>query len=309
MNNFFDNLDDWLLNNLSLHFDYLMNQGYLDNLFNNFFNCSVFDYWLLNNFLNFFYSISVNWFLNDDFNFNRFFDNIMNFNNFLYDLRNLNDFLNNLYNRYNFLNYSVYWLISNFNMVSNIRSWDIFNSLNNFLDNFLNFHNFWHLNPYLNNFLNNLVDWNGLLDDLSSWYNFLSYELDVSILGNWDYDLFFNLSVLLYLNRLLNKSLNLYNFWHLFNNLHNFFDYFWYFNYPLLNSRYFNQFLNNESFKSWDLDWNINSVLNDFILFNLNWGLDSPFNLNNFRNLNNLFNNFFNYLLNFNYFGCNSVNF
>jgi len=159
MNDFLNNLNNWLFNNLSLNFYDFMNQRHLNNFLNDLFYCSVFNNWLLDYFLDFFDSISINGFLDNDFDLYWLFNDIMNLDNLLNDLGNFNNLLNSLNNWDNLLYYSVNWLISNFNMVSNIRSWNILNSLDDLLNNLLNLNNFWHFNPHLNNLLNDLVDW------------------------------------------------------------------------------------------------------------------------------------------------------
>ena len=142
MNDSFNNFDNWLFDDFLLNFDNFVNDGYLNNFLYNFFNCPVLNNGLFNNSFNFFDLISVNNFLDNDFHFNWLLNYVMNLNNFLYNSWNFNYLLNDLDNWNNFLYYPVNRLISDLDVVSNVWSWNILDSLNDLFNNFLNFNDF-----------------------------------------------------------------------------------------------------------------------------------------------------------------------
>lgn len=160
MNEPFDDLDDWLFNDFSFDFNNFMNQGHLNDFLNYFFNGSVLHNGLFNYSFNFFDSVSVENFFNDNFNFDWFFDNVVNFNDLFNDSGDFDNFLDYLNNGYHFFNDSVNRFVPDFDVVSNVWRRDILDSFDDLFDNFLNFDDFGDFNSDLNDFLNDLVDRN-----------------------------------------------------------------------------------------------------------------------------------------------------
>lgn len=160
MNDLLDNLNDWLLDDLSFYLDDFVNNRNLDYLLNYFLHCFVLNNRFLDDYLYLFYSLFVKRLLSDYFNFDWPLYYVVNLHNFLYYLWHLHDLLHCLDDRNDFLNYSVYRLVSNLDVVLNVWSHDIFYPLDDFLNDFLYFNNFGNFNSNLNDFLDDSIDWN-----------------------------------------------------------------------------------------------------------------------------------------------------
>ncbi len=160
MNEPFDDLDDWLFNYFSFDFNNFMNQGHLNDFLNHFLNGSVLHNGLFNYSFNFFNSVSVDNFFNDNFNFDWLFDNVVNLNDFFNDSRDFDNLLDYLNYGYHFFNNSVDRFVPDFDVVSDVGCRDILDSFDDLFDNFLNFDDFWDFNSDLNDFLNDLVNRN-----------------------------------------------------------------------------------------------------------------------------------------------------
>lgn len=98
----------------------------------------------------------------------------MDLYNFLNDLRYFNNLLDYLDDRHYFFDNSINWLISDFDMVSDVWGWDILNSFNDLLNDFLNFNYFRNFDSYFHNFFNDLVNRYGLFDGFFGCNYFLS---------------------------------------------------------------------------------------------------------------------------------------
>lgn len=253
-------MDEWNLNEL-LYFN--------RNFFNNF--NKLFDYdfnWLDDLLFDKLFSYNFNladFYLFDDY-----------LHNFLNDLRHFNDPLYSPYNRNNLFDYPINWFVNRFDMIVNFKSFAILYNRNCLLYDLFDNFNFWNFYYPLNNlflyyrnlyyFLNNSFDWNDLLFDDLYLFRFLLDMINNS----------------LYLNYLL----DLYNFFH---NCWNF-NYFWhlliYINDLLNNSRYFDNLVNNL------FDWN--NFFNDLLLNNwdLQRNIDYLLDLNDLLNFHNFLNLF-----------------
>jgi hypothetical protein len=109
----------------------------------------------------------------------------MHLYDFLDNLWNLYNSLDSLYNRNYFFNNSINRLISNFNMISNIRCWYIFNSLYDFLYYLLYLYHFYNLLFQRNDLLYDYLNWNWRSRNwLLNLYNLLLYQFNVPILRN-----------------------------------------------------------------------------------------------------------------------------
>ena len=305
----FNDLDNWLFDDFLLDFNNFLNNGYLNYFLDDLFDSPILHDRLFNNSFDIFDPVSVYNFLNNNLDLNRFFNNVMNLDNLLYDSGNLDDFLDDLDDRYNFFDDSINRFISDFNVVSNVWSRHIFDSFDYLLYYFFNFDYFWNLDSDFDNFLNNLIDRNGFFDDLFCGHNFLSDKFDVPILSHWNNDFFLDFSVPFDFNWNFNSLFNFNNFRYFTNNFDDFFYNFRYFNDSLFDPWNFNELFNHKSFESWNLNGNIDGILNDFVLFDFDWSLDSSFDFNNSGDFNDFFNNFFDDFFYFNDFGGDSVYF
>ena len=265
----------------------------------NFLYRSVFNYRLFYYSFDFFNSVSVNNFFNNNLYFNRLFDHIMHLNNFLDYLRYFKNLLNNLDNRDNLLNDSINRFIPDFNVISDIRSWNVFNSFDNFLNNLLNFNNLWYFNSDFNYFFNYLINRDWLLDYLSCRDDFFSNQFNIAIFGNWNDDLLFDFSVSLNFDEPFDNLFNLNNFRDLSDNLNDFFNHFWYLNNSLFDSWNLNHLLYDKRLKSGNFDWNIYSILHNLIFLDFIWSLNTSLYFYNFRHLNDFLHNPLNNLFNF----------
>ena len=305
----FNNLDNWLFDDFLLDFNNFLNNRHLNYFLDNLFNRPILHDRFFNYSFDIFNPISVYNFLNNNLNLNGFFNNVMNLDNLLYDSRDFDNFLDHLDNGYDFFDDSIHRFISDFNVVSDVWSRHIFNSFNNLLYDFFNFDYFRNFHSDFDYFLNNLINRNGLFDDFFCGDNFLSHQFDVPILNHWNNDLLLNFSVPFDFNWNLNSLFNFNNFRYFTNNFDYFLDNFRHFDDSFLDSWNFNQLFYHKSFKSWNLNRNIDSVLDDFVLFDFNWSFDSSFDFNDSWDFNDFFDNFFDNFLYFNDFRGDSINF
>lgn len=290
-----------LLNDFRYNFYLLLNNWNLNSFFDYFFN--LFDQRnnFLNNFLNFFYPISVNNLLLNHLNFFNSWHLTDHFHYLLHNLRHLFDFLNSLNNRNNSFNNSFNYLRYMLNMVNCLSSRTILNSIDNLLNDFLNFNYHWLLNnPFyylFNNFLNFNYPFLDLFDNNCLVLNdFNLFNLRYCMV----YNLFDN-NWLLNLNNFFSNHLNLNYFWYFYSSLHYLLNYLRYFNdllFNLLNlNDFFNYFINVFNHLNGDVN-NFFNFLNlsvvHYLFHNLlNWNHNRDFHnsvnhfLNNLRNLDN----------------------
>ena len=222
--NFLKDLYDWFLYVLFLYSCDFLNDWHLNYLLNYVFDGAILNNWNLLYNLNLLYSIFVIGSLSYYLDLHNLFYCVIYLDDFLHNLRDLHYPLFNLQDWDNLFNDPVHWLITNLDMVFNLRSRDILNSLDYFLDYFLNFNNFWNLNPHLYDFLDDSINWYRFLDDSLSWYHHFTYKLNISILNIIDNNFPDNLDNFLYFYHLLDYLFNLHYFW----NLSYHFDYFFY---------------------------------------------------------------------------------
>ena len=243
-----DPLNDWFLYSNGFYLDYFLNYRHLFNQFNGFDDLFNLDQRYFYYFLDLLDSVSKNDLLDDDFDLFKDFSVMVDRYDFLNYLRDFHYLLHYFLNLDYLLDYSVHWLISNFNMVPNLRRRQILNPLDYLLNYNLNWHHLsdllmsvnWH---YL---LDNSLDLNRLLINYLLYRNyFLLYQLNISVLNLRHNFLFYHLDNSLDLNYLLDSFLNFDLFGNLFDNFHDPLEYLGDSDYSLLNRWYMHRSLHN----------------------------------------------------------------
>lgn len=285
----------------------LLNDWYFNSSVNNLFNLLDHRNRMVDNLFNFFYPISVNNFLFNDFDFLDSWDFNMYLDNLLDSLGYFNNLFNGLDNRY--------WLFND--------NFDDFRNVDDLVDSFFGSSPLDDFNWFLNNAverlddLDNLFDYlflddfnfNNFSDDFLDCDNLLLDNLNLFDLRNSMVDNLFNNHRFFNLNNLLLDHLDLDNLGDFNNPLDNLLDNSWDLNNLLSVLRYFDNFLNNVVNNLDDLNGDMNDLFNFLNLDDLDWFLNDSFNGDDLRNLNHSIYDLFNYLLNFNDFGDNSEDF
>lgn len=122
--------------------------------------------YLFNNLLN-------SYFLNNSFNLFNLLNYAFYYHDFLYYLWHFNNSFNCLNDRYRLFNYSINYLVSNFNMIVNLLCCYNLFLWHNYFHDFLYLDDFWYFNNSVNNLLYNIRNLFNNFNDSFCWNNFL----------------------------------------------------------------------------------------------------------------------------------------
>lgn len=270
----FDDLDNWLFDNL-LHFNYpLMNDWNLNNTFHFFGNFSHNLNYPVDDLLNLLDNISLDDLLHNNLHFIGLLNHVGYLDNLLNNLGNFNDPLLSLDDNHRLLDYPVDYHVSNLNVVVNLFSSDDLSFPDYLLHNLLNLHNLWNSDDLLNELLD--IDWNlyKFFNNLLNRHELLFDDLHFSNLCVDVVDYFSHWHRLLHFYDLFNKFLNDLYLWYFFNDLDNSLNHCWH-----LHSLLHNPFHLDDSFldsidNNRNFNWDWHFFLDFLDLFNLNYLLD-----------------------------------
>lgn len=281
----------------------------LDYFFNDVLDGSILYYRYFLDYLHFLYPVSIVGFLAYDLYLYNLFYRIVDLYNFLDYLRHLNYPFLVLDQRHYLFNDSIHGLVSNLYVILDLRSSDVLNSVDDFLDYLLNLNDSWNFDFNFNNFLYNSINWNWLFNGSLSRHDHFSDELDISILYLFNNDLLLNLDQFLYWHQPLYYFFDFNNFWNLSNNLNNLLNVFRNFYYPLNDFRNLYQFLHYKCLETRYLYWDIDCISYHLVFFHLYRCLAISVNLDYLWNLYYPLYYFLNDFLHLYYLRHNSIHF